>query len=74
MKSAMSKKVKKWMIGEVEENAENYFAFPPSREISSTMLAENAAHHFGHDEWLDDPDNGVWFLAADVAIWWEEKE
>ncbi len=33
---------------------------------SATMLAENAAHAFDHDEWLDDETHIVWDLANDI--------
>ena len=32
-------------------------------EVNTTRLAENLAHHFGHDEWLDDSDHPVWEAA-----------
>ncbi len=45
----MSKKIRQWMEFDTAEDA--------------TQLAENAAHEFGHDEWLDDPDHQVWEIA-----------
>ncbi len=32
-------------------------------EANLTTLAEEVAHFFEHDEWLDDPDHEVWELA-----------
>ena len=37
--------------------------------INLTQLAENAAHEFNHDEWLDDESHWVWEVALDA----EEK-
>ena len=34
-------------------------------EVNFTRLAENAAWHFGHDEWLDNPDHWVWDLSCE---------
>jgi hypothetical protein len=36
-------------------------------ECNATQLAENCAHHFGHDEWLDDSEHAVWDAAQDAA-------
>lgn len=36
-------------------------------ECNATQLAENCAHNFGHDEWLDDSDHIVWDIAMDAA-------
>ncbi|REK56914.1 MAG: hypothetical protein DWQ49_09405 [Bacteroidetes bacterium] len=40
-------------------------------EVNITQLAENIAHHFEHDEWLDDEYHEVWGIASEVG---EETE
>ena len=40
---------------------------PETGEVSATYLAEEAAEHFGHPEWLDDEAHEVWEAAAVVA-------
>lgn len=34
-----------------------------SGEVNYTRLAEEAAHYFDHDEWLDDETHWIWDLA-----------
>ncbi len=41
--------------------------------VNCTRLAENAAHEFNHDEWLDDDSHWVWDLASDIASQAEER-
>lgn len=36
-------------------------------EVSPTILAELAADHFDHNEWLDDETNDVWDIAVEVS-------
>lgn len=36
-------------------------------EVNCTRLAEEAAHYFDHDEWLDDETHWVWDLALEEA-------
>ena len=40
-------------------------------EINTTGLAEDAAWHFDHDDWLDDETHDVWDAAIEVA--WSER-
>ena len=36
-------------------------------EVNYTRLAEAAAHHFDHDEWLDDSDHWIWEAPIEAA-------
>jgi hypothetical protein len=36
-------------------------------KATPTELAENAAIHLDHDEWLDDSDHWIWELAIEVS-------
>jgi len=36
-------------------------------EVNYTRLAENAAWHFDHDEWLDDETHWVWDVALEAG-------
>ena len=36
-------------------------------ECNATQLAENCAHHFDKDFWLDDSEHAVWEIALDEA-------
>lgn len=58
--------VRDWMRDEVQST--NYY-FDSAGEVNSTLLAESAAEHFDHQEWLDDETHFVWDAAAEVA--WE---
>ena len=40
---------------------------PNTLEINCTSLAEEAANHFGHPDWLDDSQHVVWDLAVDMG-------
>ena len=53
-------RVRAWMYNDAEYD-------PHLCGVNCTQLAENAAHMFSHDEWLDDEQHWVWELAADVA-------
>lgn len=55
-----------WMRLEAEHCVHN-------REVNRTQLAENAAHAFDHDEWLDDPDHFVWELAQKAGFDYEHE-
>ena len=35
-------------------------------DLTATQIAEDAAHYFYHDEWLDDETNWIWDLAAEA--------
>ena len=52
---AVPHRVRAWMA----ENAADYRDIQAG-EPNYTALAEIAAWEFDHDEWLDDPDHGVW--------------
>ena len=57
--------VRDWMIAEV--NASTYYFEPGTGEVNSTLLAESAAEHFNHHEWLDDETHFVWEAAVEAA-------
>lgn len=38
-----------------------------TNEVNITQLAENVAHDFNHDEWLDDETHFIWDEAANAA-------
>jgi len=40
---------------------------PKTNEVNLTALVEDAAHEFGHEDWLDDDQHEVWFIAVDIA-------
>jgi hypothetical protein len=42
-------------------------ADPLTGEVNVTALAEDAAHEWQRDDWLDDPDHPIFDLAVDVA-------
>jgi hypothetical protein len=42
-----------------------------TNEVNMTQLAENVAHDFGHDEWLDDENHFIWDEAAGAAHYYK---
>lgn len=54
--ASMKSRVRKWMRNEAQILGD---------DLNMTKLAENAAHAFEKDEWLDDPDHWIWEMAAD---------
>ena len=65
MKMITKGQVRDWMRGEI--HASNAYHEAGTDEINSTLLAESAADHFGHDEWLDDETHFVWDAAFEVV-------
>jgi len=69
--------VRAWMRRQLHEDNDVYEGdiYDPVRPLyldhcgicNLTRLAEDAAHHAEHDEWLDDPDHWVWEEAVDIA-------
>ena len=57
-----------WMKHEAK-NCED----PKTGEVNTTELAENAAHEFDSDEWLDDDTHWVWDLAVKAAEWYQQQ-
>ncbi len=49
------------------QSIQAYHVDPATGETNCTTLAEATAHHFDHDEWLDDENHFVWELALEVA-------
>lgn len=41
--------------------------------VDCTVLAENAAHAFEADDWLDDPEHWVWSAAVEARDKYREK-
>lgn len=58
--SVMQRLVKNWMWNEIRIRELD------AGQVNMTMLAEEAAHAFDRDDWLDDPDHWVWDAAADM--------
>ena len=58
--STMQRLVRDWMWNEVRIRELD------AGEVNMTQLAEDAAHAFDHDEWLDDPDHWIWDAAANA--------
>ena len=58
--STMRRLVDDWMRTEVRIRELD------AGEVNMTQLAEDAAHAFDHDEWLDDPDHWIWDAAANA--------
>jgi len=58
--------VKQWMLRHVQSSEGGHLIDRRSGEINATLLAENAAHAFDHDEWLDDETHYVWELALEI--------
>lgn len=65
---ANKNKVKRYMQKEAQHVEDRR-----TGEVNTTQLAENAAHEFDHDEWLDDETHWVWDLAVDVVEWYEKQ-
>jgi hypothetical protein len=65
---ANKNKVKRYMQKEVKNLVDRR-----TGEVNTTQLAENAAHEFDHDEWLDEETHWVWDLAVDVAEWYAKQ-
>lgn len=65
------RRVRSFMIRELEDR--DHPDLWRGGEVSLTRLAENAAWHFGKDEWLDDECHWVWDLAVDVANMFEPR-
>ena len=66
----MSKKTRKITNQEIEAYMQGHVADcadPKTGEVNCTFLAEDTAHHFEHDEWLDDAYHHVWAAAVDIA-------
>lgn len=57
--------VRDWMLDEI--SASNAYHEKGTGEINATLLAESAAEHFNHREWLDDETHFVWDAAVEVA-------
>ena len=57
--------IKNFMFREVASDPSAYL--DQSGCFNRTALAESAADHFGHDEWLDDECHSVWDLAILVG-------
>jgi len=57
--------VRDWMRNEVNEHGDYREAV--TCKINCTLLAEGAADHFNHWEWLDDETHFVWDAAFEVA-------
>jgi hypothetical protein len=64
-------RVTRWMADEIElaafEGQVVEIFDNRTREVNLTALAEAAAHHFDHNEWLDNPDHWVWDAAIDAV-------
>jgi len=45
----------------------DYELFSDCGEVNCTKLAEEAAKHLDHDEWLDDETHWIWDMAFEVA-------
>lgn len=60
--AATLKAVRSWMIRNYRDCIDN-----TCNEVNMTQLAENAAHHFDHDEWLDIETHWVWDLAFRIS-------
>ncbi len=56
----MGKEIKNFMRKDVENVISN-------GQVDVTLLAENAAHFFNHDEWLDEENHIVWEIAWEIA-------
>lgn len=68
--TAQERKIKNWMIANVESNLTS------SWEASPTMLAEDCAWNSGlvDPKVLDDETHIIWDLAVDVVEAWEELQ
>lgn len=53
---------------EVENCVDNH-----TNEVNATQLAENIAHHFGCDHWLDDETHFVWEIALTAGAEFENS-
>ena len=40
---------------------------PLTHEVSATLMAEEAADHFRHIDWLDDETHDIWQAAFEVS-------
>lgn len=63
-------KVANWMVMELTLEADSgkqADIIEPDGRPNLTRLAEEAAWHFDHDEWLDDELHFVWEAAIDAA-------
>ena len=49
----------------LEQNIRGYMLAEAAFCDNATELAENAAHHFDRDDWLDDETHVVWDLAIE---------
>lgn len=52
--------VRNWMLQHAHEHLDE------CGDVNTTRLAEEAAHEFEHDEWLDIETHEVWELALDA--------
>ena len=57
----MKKQIKLFMASVVADYVNEFL------EVNITLLAEDCAKAFDHDEWLDDPEHIVWDIACDTA-------
>lgn len=57
----------RWALRADLRDREGCLVAPQTGEANLTRLAEAAAEHFDHDEWLDDPDHWVWDVAIDAS-------
>lgn len=67
----MDKKTRKAVLNYMRTVAAEHVE-PHTGEVNSTLLAEDAAYHFEHPEWLDVSEHEVWDLSVDVAQEYEQ--
>jgi hypothetical protein len=60
--------VKRWMLLYMQSKAGDHLFDGKTGELNTTLLAENAAHAFDHDEWLDDETHYIWEVAFEVEV------
>ena len=68
----MKNQVRNFMRYELEDRS-HIDIWYQGYEVNYTRLAENAAWHFNHDEWLDDECHWVWELAIQVGCEAEDE-
>lgn len=62
---ALYPKLYRWMQKALQEDNTDHW------DVNTTQLAEDCAHAFEHDDWLDDDTHIVWDAAVAVTEWWE---
>ena len=62
------------ILAYARKEAENCLCVNSSWEVNTTQLAENTAHHFDNDHWLDDSEHYVWEAAAQAGEEYEESQ